>query len=140
MADLDGPLQANQHDPQVMMAMQALMSVSQPTNGEPVKDLSVQTLTEVNLLMLAELQSFIERFQQLPNKGTYEMKTVMIALQATLDSKVLAKFGHSTEDMQAATQAKQQELGSNKEFVASHEKMQTVMESFIKSLSVPQKA
>merc|ERR1712014_542244 len=107
---------------------------TQPTPGGSSKDLSVQTLIEVNEFMVDEVQGFIKRFQELPNKGSFNMKTTMIALQVFLDSKVLSKFAHSSEDMQAATMGKQEELSKSKKFLDSHQKMQAMMEMFMKTV------
>merc|ERR1712217_329378 len=132
MAELDAPLQAHQNEPEVMMAMQELMTGGMQADPQAMSvDIPVSKLTEVNLLMVDELKAFIAKFKDLPGKEKYDVKFAMICLQATLDSRVIAKFGYSSDVLQAATMAKQQELVGNKDFIQSHQQMQTLMEMFV---------
>merc|ERR1712007_342235 len=88
-------------------------------------DMSVDKLTEVNLTMVEELKAFIKSFHEIPGKEKYDLKLAMLCLQATLDAKVIGEYGYSSADLQAATQSKQPELAKNKDFIQSHEQMQT---------------
>jgi hypothetical protein len=139
MNDLEEPLQRSQNDPQVMQAMQALMTGGQetmPAPGGAAKDISVEKITEINNFLLEELDNFMKRHAALPDKSKYAMKTVMIMVQATLDSKVMKKFGYEASDIQAATVASQHLLAKNEAFLQSHMSMQHKMESFMQVLQI----
>lgn len=138
MNDLEEPLQRDQNDPQVLMAMQMLMSGGQDemamAQATPSQDITVAKLVEINTLLLTELDEFINSYLSLPDKKKYDIKTVMIMVQATLDSKVMKKFGFESSDVQAATMQNQQKLSQNKGFIESHMSMQQKMETFVKMI------
>jgi len=137
MNDLEGPLSMNQNDPMVMMAMQALMTGGQddmvaPTS--PVKEVSMDKVKEINNFLLVELESFITSYKAVSDKSKYEIKTIMIMVQATLDSKVIRKFDFESADVQAATMKYQKELSQDRAFIEGHMGMQQKMETFVKFL------
>jgi len=138
MNDLEEPLQRNQDDPMVLMAMQALMSGGQDDavspSDTPVKEVSIAKIKEINKFLIAELDNFVTAHKALSDKSMYDIKTIMIMLQATLDSKVIRKFDLESADVQAATMKYQQKLGKDKAFLEGHMSMQQKMESFVGSL------
>lgn len=135
MADLEAPLERNQQNPQVMEAMQNLMApATMSAPSAKVPDISVEKITEINIFMLEQLQEFIKTFHGLANKASYDMKTVVTASQALLDSKVSAKFNIQSEDMESAIMANQAKLCQNQRFLQAHMTMQQTMEQFINSM------
>jgi len=138
MNDLEEPLQRNQTDPQILLALQTLMSGGQDEAAlmaaEPSADISVDKITEINNLLVEELDAFMEVHKGLADKSKYDMKTVMIMVQAVLDSKVMRKFGFEATEIQAATMKNQQRLSQSPAFIESHNKMQERMQSFVKML------
>merc|ERR1711865_874491 len=141
MNDLEEPLQRNQTNPQVLLALQTLMSggaEAAATSTEAVPDISVDKITEINNLLITELDAFMEGHRNLADKGKYDIKTVMIMVQAVLDSKVLRKFGFEASEIQAATMQNQQRLSQSPAFIESHNKMQERMQSFVQTLSALQ--
>merc|ERR1712151_269880 len=134
MADLEGPIQKNQNDPAIMQTMALLMgpdpnSVASPS--EKAKSITTEKITEINAFMLSELQQFIKYFHSLAGKTTYDMKTVVAATQAMLDSKVTAKFNVETEDMEGAIMANQNKLVRDAAFLETHQKIQETMQAFM---------
>lgn len=139
MNDLEGPLQANQNDPAVLNAMQALMSGGQDESaaaGPINKDITMDKLVEINVFLNQALDEFIESYMGLADKSKYDFKTVMIVVQATLDAKVLKKFGFESSEVQAFTMQNQQKLTSNTKFLSGHMEMQQKMESFVKMIQM----
>merc|ERR1719453_2908532 len=100
MNDLEGPLGRLQNDPEVMMALQAMMSGGEEPS-EPsatAKATSSAKIIEINEFMLEELRKFVTDFEahRKTSSKTWDVKTVVIASQALLDSKVTEKFGLSS--------------------------------------------
>jgi len=137
MNDLEAPLQRNQNDQMVMMAMQALMSGGQDDMmmmAAPSVDISVEKLIEINTFLVSEVQNFMKKHAALPDKKKYDIKSVMLMVQATLDSKVIKKFGYESTDVQGATMQNQEKLGKNQAFLESHATIQQSMEMFMRTL------
>jgi len=136
MADLQDPISKHQNDPDVMRTMQLLMGPdpsSMASPSEKAKSITTEQITEINAFMLTELQSFIKEFQGITGKATYDMKTVVTATQAILDSKVTAKFNVESEDMEGAIMANQSNLVQNQEFLTTHMKIQQTMDELMQS-------
>merc|ERR1712218_105760 len=104
-----------------------------PVLTEKAKTITVEKIIEINCFMLEELQEFIKHFQGLADKASYDLKTIVIASQAMLDSKVAAKFNVVSEDVEGAMAANQQELGVNRAFHTTSIKMREAMEQLMGS-------
>lgn len=134
--DLDRFLQSNSSDGEVMLAVSKIMGPPEPpADGEALtkraKEISVELIVEIHTFMLKELQNFMRYFQELPEKGQFEAKTVGIASQAMLDSKVAAKFSVSSEDMEGAILSNKTKLIQDMKFMQTHMEMQMVMQQFL---------
>mmetsp|Transcript_30215 Transcript_30215/g.66058 ORF Transcript_30215/g.66058 Transcript_30215/m.66058 type:complete len:245 (-) Transcript_30215:79-813(-) len=133
--DLDSILEKNHSDPAVMQMIARLMGgpdpniASQPTQRS--RELTVETITEIHVFMVEELQKFIRDFQNLSDKASYDMKTVTVVSQAILDSKVTAKFNVASEDMEGAIVANQQKLMKDQAFMSTHMRMQQTMQQLM---------
>lgn len=126
MDDLQEPIERNIQDPLVADAVQKLMGGggSSPATDTAAKDISVDTLTNINDTLVGELDALSNAFRLLPQKAKYEADTIMVMIHAVLDSKITRKYGLDSSDIQTATMKNQQILAQNKSFVASHEKVE----------------
>jgi len=140
MNDLQGPVQRFENDQEVMMAVQKMMSGGEDMPSEPsakVKETSTEKLLEMNLLMLEELKQFIADFhahKAAHSSKKFDIKTVVIASQALLDSKITAKYGLMSDDVQAAIMLNQAELSKNAKFLECHMQIQSSLEELAKSI------
>jgi len=137
MADLQDPIEQNQNDPAIMQTMALLMGPdpnAMASSSEKAQSITSEKITEINAFMLKELLQLIKDFHRIAGKATYDMKTVVTATQAMLDSKVTAKFNVESEDMERAIMANQTTLFQDQAFFSTHMKIQQTMEQFMQSI------
>jgi len=131
--DLDRVLMSYSSDPEVTQAITKIMGVPEPQapSTKPLKDIALDTLVDVHVFMLQELKSFVSNFEAIPDKTKYDMKTVAIATQATLDAKVTKKFSITSEDMEGAILQHKEKLVQDMKFLMTHQEFQKVMQDFL---------
>mmetsp|Transcript_93107 Transcript_93107/g.290253 ORF Transcript_93107/g.290253 Transcript_93107/m.290253 type:complete len:256 (-) Transcript_93107:88-855(-) len=136
--DLDRVLQNNSNDQEVMMAVQKIMAPSEPQGGEVAltaraKEVTVETIVDIHVFMLEELQKFVHDFADVQDKSKYDLKTVGIVSQAMLDSKVSSKYNLTSEDMEGAILVNKGKLVQDMKFMQTHMEMQHCMQGFLGS-------
>lgn len=129
--DLEGLLQGCHTDPLVHQALQALTAPSSMGGGPSAraKEMTVEEIVEIHAFMLEELQTFAAQFRGLDDRGAYSTKTVIIASQVVLESRRSAKFGVTSEEVDAAVMEKHASLATSEKFMTIHMKMQQAMVS-----------
>merc|ERR1719476_684976 len=86
--------------------------------SDKVQSITVKKIIDVHKFMLEELEKLVKNFQTLPNKESYDMKTVTIAAQACVGSKVEGRFGITSEDIEAAVLVHHTTLATDQEFAS----------------------
>lgn len=129
MMDFDSLLDKHQGDPAVRESIAKIMGAPNPSTctSEKVQSITVKKIIDVHTFMLEELDKLVSDFQGLPNKDTYDMKTVTIAAQAIVGSKIEAKFGITSEDIESAVLMYHTMLATDQEFAAINIKIQHTM-------------
>eukprot|EP00441_Pelagodinium_beii_P036344 CAMPEP_0197642878 /NCGR_PEP_ID=MMETSP1338-20131121/16400_1 /TAXON_ID=43686 ORGANISM="Pelagodinium beii, Strain RCC1491" /NCGR_SAMPLE_ID=MMETSP1338 /ASSEMBLY_ACC=CAM_ASM_000754 /LENGTH=251 /DNA_ID=CAMNT_0043216065 /DNA_START=49 /DNA_END=804 /DNA_ORIENTATION=- len=129
MTDFDKLLDKYQQDPDVRDSIAKIMGAPSPSNmaSEKVQSISVRKVIEVHNFMLQELEKLVEDFQKVPGKEGYDMKTVTIAAQAIVGSKIEAKFGLTSEDIESAVLMYHANLATDQDFAQVNIKIQHAM-------------
>merc|ERR1712194_456981 len=89
--------------------------------------ISVRQIIDVHTFMLEELESVVKYFQNVPNKESYDLKTVTIAAQAMVGYKIEEKFSIASEDIESAVLMYHTTLATDQEFAQINIKIQHVM-------------
>merc|ERR1712113_1045852 len=91
-------------DPGVREAVARLMGA--PSAGaspnEKVQAITVKQIIDVHAFMLEELEKVVKYFNSLSNKDSFDMKTVTIAAQALVGSKIEERYRITSEDIESA--------------------------------------
>ncbi|CAK0905487.1 unnamed protein product [Prorocentrum cordatum] len=105
--DFDQLLEKHQNDPKVREAIAKIMGA--PTQdscaSSHVQAITVPKIKEIHAFLLAELETVLGEFEKLPNKDTFDLKTVTIAAQAIVNTKIREKFDITSEDGGACASA-----------------------------------
>merc|ERR1711920_665352 len=126
MMEFDQLLDKHQSDPLVKEAIAKIMGAPMPGSTTPdrVQSITVKKIIDVHKFMLEELEKLVQNFQALPNKEQYDMKTVTIAAQACVGSKVEATFGITSEDIENAVLFHHTMLATDQEFASINMQIQ----------------
>jgi hypothetical protein len=129
MTDFDQLLDKHQSDQKVRDAIAKIMGAPSPSSisSEKVQAITVKQIIEVHTFMLQELDKLVGHFQTLPNKESFDMKTVTIAAQAIVGSKIEQSFGITSEDIESAVLMYHTMLATDQEFAAINVKIQHAM-------------
>jgi len=129
MMEFDQLLDKHQSDAHVKDAIARIMGAPTPgsTTSEKVKSISLNNIIEVHKFMLKELDKLVQNFQTMPNKESYDMKTVTIAAQACVGSKVEGTFGITSEDIETAVLVHHTTLATDQEFASINIQIQQTM-------------
>lgn len=129
MMDFDQLLDKHQSEPPVREAIAKIMGAPNPTScaTEKVQAITVKKIIDVHKFMLQELGNLVEDFQKLANKDRFDMKTVTIAAQAIVGSKIEAKFGITSEDIESAVLMYHTMLATDQEFATINVQIQHTM-------------
>jgi len=129
MMDFDQLLDKHQRDPPVREAIAKIMGVPSPgtATNEKVQAITVRQIIDVHTFMLAELENVVKYFQNIQNKTSYDMKTVTIAAQALVGSKVEDKFNITSEDIESAVLIHHTMLATDQEFAKININIQHAM-------------
>merc|ERR1712232_143605 len=92
-----------------------------------VQSITVKKIVEVHNFMLEELEKLVAYFQKVANKDTYDLKTVTIAAQAMVGSKVVDKFGITSEEIEGAVLMNHTVLATDQEFGKINGRIQDTM-------------
>lgn len=129
MTDFDKQLNNHQQDPEVREAITKIMGSPSPSNlaSDKVQGISVKEVIDIHNFMLEELEKLVEDFQKTPGKESFDMKTVTIAAQAIVGSKIQAKFSITSEDIESAVLMYHAHLASDQDFASVNIKIQHAM-------------
>lgn len=135
MEDIERPLQRFQNDPRIGAVMQELLSPDMQATQDasaPAKEISVALIKEIFDYQLEEAGNFIDKYQALPDKSKYDSKKIILVTQATMDCKVLQKFGIDSGELHVGTLKHQAVLGQDEAFIQASMAMQSLMEALMK--------
>lgn len=129
MVSFDQLLDKHQRDPGVRESIARIMGAPSPNSctSEKVQAITVKTIIDVHNFMLEKLNILVKDFLALPNRESYDMKTVTIAAQAIVGSKIEDQFGITSEDIESAVLMYHTNLATNQEFAAVNIKIQHTM-------------
>lgn len=129
MMDFDTLLNNHQNDPQVREAIAKIMGAPSPSSvtSEKIQAITVQKIIEVHTFMLKELEKLVDEFSSKPNKDSYDLKTVTIAAQAIVGSKVEEQFKITSEDIESAVLMYHTMLATDQDFANINIKIQQTM-------------
>lgn len=127
--EFDELLQETHDEPCVREAMAAHTEQGEPSSK--VSDCTVAEMVEIHRYMLDELRKVVADVQK--DTCAYEIKTVMIAAQAIVGAKVEAKFGYSTEDIEACVHHMHTALSVDPDFATVNVHMQGAMNELMSS-------
>lgn len=129
MMEFDQILDKFQSDPTVREAIAKIMGAPDPTNvaADRVHAITVKKIIEVHQFMLEELERLVDYFQGMQKKEELDMKTVTIAAQAIVGSKMEDKFGITSEDIESAVLLYHTMLATDQDFAGINMKIQHTM-------------
>jgi hypothetical protein len=129
MAGFDQLLDKHQSDPGVRAAIANIMGAPNPNSAQDKKGpaITVKEILDIHLFMLKELEVIVAYFQDLPEKSMFDMKTVVIAAQAIVGSKVEAKFHITSEEIETAVLNHHTVLAVDQDFSNVNVKIQKTM-------------
>jgi hypothetical protein len=129
MMDFDTLLDKHQGDPAVRECIAKIMGAPNPSTctSDKVQGISVKKIIDVHTFMQEELDKLVTDFHSMPNKDSYDMKTVTIAAQAIVGSKIEDKFGITSEDIESAVLMHHAMLATSQEFANINIKIQHIM-------------
>merc|ERR1719499_1860781 len=129
MQDFDALLDKHQTDPSVREAIGKIQSAANPNSAssEKAQSFSVKKIIDVHIFMLDQLQRINSDFQALPDKASYDMKTVTITAQAIVGSRIEQKFGITNEDLEGAILTHHAKLATDQEFATININIQHAM-------------
>eukprot|EP00927_Polykrikos_kofoidii_P075381 TRINITY_DN71566_c0_g1_i1.p1 TRINITY_DN71566_c0_g1~~TRINITY_DN71566_c0_g1_i1.p1 ORF type:complete len:252 (-),score=60.03 TRINITY_DN71566_c0_g1_i1:211-966(-) len=129
MMDFDQLLDKHQSDPAVRSAIANLMGAPnlESVNSKRVQDISVKEILDIHQFMLEELEHLVKYFEGVSDKRSYDFRTLTIAAQAIVASKVEARFKVTSEDIETAVLMHHGELVTNEDFSNANMRIQQTM-------------
>jgi len=134
MADFDLLLEKHQHDPAVRDAISRIMGA--PTNmnlNSKIQGVTRKTIVQIHEYMLAELKKLVEEFQKLPDRVSLDARTLTMTAQAIIGSRVEAKFGLTSDEIESAVLFNHANLINDSEFARVNVQMQQTMSQLMGS-------
>jgi len=129
MMDFDQLLEKHTNDPKVREAIAKIMGA--PTHdacaSSHVQAITVPKIKEIHAFLLEELENVLGEFEKLPNKDTFDLKTVTIAAQAIVNTKIREKFDITSEDVESAVLLNHTVLATDQAFTTLNIKIQHIM-------------
>lgn len=138
--DFDQLLDRHQSDSNIRESIKKIMGAPNPSGSasEKVQAITVRRIIDVHKFLLQELNAIMDDFQSLPDQDSYDLKTVTIAAQAIAGSKIEAKFGITSEDVESAVLMYHTMLATDQEFAAINIKIQHTMGKLVGTPFSPQ--
>jgi len=125
--DFDTLLDTHQNDDDVKAKIGEIMTagnVKPPSNAKPVP---VSEIIAVHEFMCNELKELVAEYKQWDNKDAYEKKTLTIAAQAMVASRVQKSYAYTSEQIEACVLANHNALSTDARFTALSVQMQQTM-------------
>jgi hypothetical protein len=128
--DLDAMLHTHQNDEESTRLITEIMTAGtvKPCASTPVP---IADIIEVHEFMCKELQQTVEDYKKLENKGSYEEKTLTIAAQAIVASRVQKTYNYTLEQIEACVLANDEKLSQDAKFTALTVQIQQTMGQLI---------
>lgn len=134
LVDFDRLIERFQNDEGVSNIIEKIMGVHGPSSlSERAGSVSSDQLMKVNELMLKELREFVDQYIFIANKDQFDVKTLTIAAQVWVGSKVEKLYNLSSDDVEAAMLLHSQTLRNNPDFGRISFQMQATMEQLLGS-------
>merc|ERR1712137_223384 len=111
-------------DGEIREALHRMMDNPPPTSD---KAISVKKVIQVHHYMVEEFDTVAQTFLALEDRRTYDPKIVTLAAQAILASKVEARFGMSSEEIDAAVMLNYKSLGEHPKFNSLNEELRRTL-------------
>jgi len=129
MMDFDQLLDKHQSDPNIREAIAKIMGAPDASKcvSDKVQSINVKKILEVHNFMYEALETLVKDYEALPNKESYDPKTVTVAAQAVVGAKIEAKFGFTSEDIEGAVLQHHSMLAMDQDFAAINIEIQHVM-------------
>jgi hypothetical protein len=139
MLQFDQVLDKFQSDPGVREAIAKIMGAPDPSNAtsEKVQSITVKKIIEVHTFMQEELSKLVDHVQSMPGRDSLDMKTVTIAAQAIVGSKMEQKFSITSEDIESAVLLYHTMLATDQTFAQLNMQIQTTMSKLMGSPLAP---
>lgn len=128
MQQFDQILDIHQQDPAIRELVAKIMGAPDASNtsSEKVQSITVKKIIEVHQFMKDELSSLVDKVQSM-NRKDLDMKTVTIAAQAIVGSKMEEKFSITSEDIESAVLLYHTMLATDQTFAQLNMDIQATM-------------
>ena len=128
--DFDAMLDTHQNDDEVKKVITEIMTAGsvKPGASTPVP---IADIIQVHEFMCKELQQIVEDYKKLENKDSYEKKTLTIAAQAIVASRVQKTYNYTSEQIEACVLANHEKLSQDPKFTTLSIQMQQTMGQLI---------
>lgn len=135
MCQFDSILDRYQSDPTIRESIAKIMGAPDPSNAatDKVQSITVQKIIEVHTFMHEELSKLVDHVQALPQKDDLDMKTVTIAAQAIVGSKMEEKFSITSEEIEMAVLQYHTMLATDQNFAQLNMQIQNTMSKLMEA-------
>ena len=128
--DFDAMLDTHQHDDEVKKGIAEIMTAGNDKQGAS-SPVPIADIIQVHEFICKELQQTVEDYKKLENKGSYEEKTLTIAAQAIVASRVQKTYNYTPEQIEACVLANDEKLSQDAKFTALTVQIQQTMGQLI---------
>lgn len=129
--DLDKLLDKHQYDPSVAELVRKIMRTPDVSGNQ--KNVSVDALVEVHAFMVELMENLTNYFLSKPDRGLYDMKIVVIAVQWMVGAAVETKFNITSEDLEGSMSANFDVVGKNEHLQELTQKLGKTMNELMES-------
>ncbi|TRY53318.1 Apicomplexa specific secreted protein [Cryptosporidium tyzzeri] len=134
LVDFDRLVERFYNDEGISSAIEKIMGIHGPSSiTERAGSISSDQLVKVNEFMLKELREFVDQYIFIANKDQFDVKTLTIAAQVWVGSKVEKQFNLSSDDIETAMLLHSQTLRNDPDFGRISFQMQATMEQLLGS-------
>jgi hypothetical protein len=126
MQDFDALLDAHQNDNDIKMVISEIMTAGnvKPGAANPVP---ISDIIKVHDFMCTELQEIVGEYKKFEDKESYEKKTLTIAAQAVVASRVQKTYNYTSEQIEACVLMNHEMLSQDSHFTSLSVQMQQTM-------------
>jgi hypothetical protein len=128
--DFDAMLDTHQNDDEVKKVITEIMTAGSVKPGAQTP-VPISDIIQVHEFMCKELQQIVEDYKKLENKDSYEKKTLTIAAQAIVASRVQKTYNYTSEQIEACVLANHEKLSQDAKFTTLSIQMQQTMGQLI---------
>jgi hypothetical protein len=128
--DFDAMLDTHQNDDEVKKVITEIMTAGNVKQGAS-SPVPIADIIQVHEFMCKELQQIVDEYKKLDNKDSYEKKTLTIAAQAIVASRVQKTYNYTSEQIEACVLANHEKLSQDAKFTTLSIQMQQTMGQLI---------